>query len=76
MRGYVAKRRNRFDAVIYEGSTRTPDANGVAGIQPVLTGAKPSSSPPASPAAKPVAAGGQGRPWAAISPGGGCQRSS
>ena len=48
MRGYVAKRRDRFYAVIYEGIDPIAGRNDVVGILPAPTGPTPNSSPNAT----------------------------
>ena len=76
MRGYVAKRRNRFWAVIYGGID--PDhRTRAAQLASARYGPGQAEQLAARlAAAVTVAADRQGRAWAATSPGGGCQPSS
>ena len=50
MKGYVARKGDRWYAVIYEGPTRSAGGNAGAGIPPAPSGPTPNASPPDLPA--------------------------
>ena len=49
MKGYVARKGDRWYAVIYEGIDPSPAGNGAAGTPPAPTAPTPNGSPPGSP---------------------------
>jgi hypothetical protein len=50
MKGYVARKGNRWYAVIYEGTDPITGRSDAAGIPPAASTVTPSGSPPGSPA--------------------------
>ena len=76
MRGYVAKRRNRFWPSSTEGSTPITGRERRSWHPPGTDRGQAEQLAARLAAAVTVAADRQGRAWAATSPGGGCQPSS